>query len=633
MEHHPEIDPEDEPEHGPDLDGGNPMRTRGMAAGLLTLSLITAGCGGGQRSETAYVDHEPLPADTMTVKMDELGRHGGRFVVGATSSAKTFNPIMANETSSNDLVSQLYVALVDIDYLTQEDIPVLAKSWSFSPDGRTVTFQLRRGARFSDGHPITSEDVKFCFDVVLDPELHPSMQDALMMPLNGKSVPYTYSAPDSYTFVVTAPAPDALVLPHIGNVRILPKHVLEPAFRQKRFASSYTTATPPESLVTSGPWRLKSHLENQQTVLERNPYWFGVDAKGRRLPYLDEIVFRVAKDQDVAAQMFHAGELDGLDNVKPEDYKQYEAEQKLKNYTLYDVGASFNTHFLWFNLNRYRTPEKGHKVGDPRAEPHRYAWFSNRDFRRAISMAVDREAISRGPFYGYGVKEWSILTSGNARWYDSTITGPDFDPAGAKALLDRIGLTDRNGDGIREDASGRPVTFTLIFNSDNKLRASIATLLQDDLAKVGIKVIPSGMDFNSLVTKARHEFDYDACLLGLGSAVPADPGMGANFWKSSGLTHYWSISQPEGHPDTEAEARMDALFQRQLATTNLAERKALYREMAQILNDECFVVWLPTQIIKLPVSSRFGNVHPSPMPHRILWNSDRIFQAHAPAAR
>jgi peptide/nickel transport system substrate-binding protein len=71
-------------------------------------------------------------------------------------------------------------------------------------------------------------------------------------------------------------------------------------------------------------------------------------------------------------------------------------------------------------------------------------------------MAVDREAISRGPFYGYGVKEWSILTSGNARWYDSTITGPDFDPAGAKALLDRIGLTDRNGDGVREDASGRP---------------------------------------------------------------------------------------------------------------------------------------------------------------------------------
>jgi len=609
------------------------MRTRVMAACLLALSLVAPGCGGGKRAETAYVDHEPLPTDTMTVRMDEPGRHGGRFVVGATSSPKTFNPIVANETSSSDLITQLYAALVDIDYLTQEDIPVLAKSWSFSPDGRTVTFQLRRGARFSDGHPITSEDVKFCFDVVLDPELHPSMQDALMMPVGGKAVPYTYSAPDSYTFVVTAPATDALILPHIGNVRIVPKHVLEPAFRQKRFASSYTTATPPESLVTSGPWRLKSYLENQQTVLERNPYWCGVDAKGKRLPYLDEVVFRVAKDQDVAAQMFHAGELDGLDNVKPEDYRQYLADQKSKNFTVYDVGASFNTHFLWFNLNRFHQAEKGHKAGTPRAEPTKYAWFANRDFRRAVSMAVDREAIIRGPFYGYGVKTWSVLTSGNARWYDSTITAPDFDPAAAKALLDQIGFTDRNGDGVREDPAGHPVAFTLSFNSDNKLRASIATLLQDDLAKVGIKLIPAGMDFNTMVTKFRHELDYDACLLGLGSAVPADPGMGANFWKSSGLTHYWDISQPEGRPDTPAEARIDALFQRHLATTDLAERKATFREMSQILNDECFVVWLPTSIMKIPVSSRFGNVHPSPMPHRIMWNSDRIYQKQASGTR
>lgn len=225
------------------------------------------------------------------------------------------------------------------------------------------------------------------------------------------------------------------------------------------------------------------------------------------------------------------------------------------------------------------------------------------------------------------------MTSGNARWYDSTITAPDFDPEGAKALLDRIGLTDRNGDGIREDAAGRPVTFTLIFNSDNKLRTSIATLLQDDLAKVGIRLIPTGMDFNTLVTKVRNEFDYDACLLGLSSAVPADPGMGANFWKSTGLTHYWDIGQPEGRPDTPAEARIDALFQQHVSTPDLAARKALYREMAQTLNDECFLVWLPTVLMKLPVSGRFGNVHPSPMPHRILWNSDRIFQKHASGTR
>jgi peptide/nickel transport system substrate-binding protein len=602
------------------------MRGRAAAWLALVAAGILSGCGGGGTGGSAFVDRVPLPPDTLTTLMDELGRHGGRFVVGATASPKTFNPIMANETSSNDVIAQLFASLTDIDYVTQADIPVLAKSWEFSDGGRTVTYHMRRGACFSDGHPITSEDVKFCFDVVMDPALHPSMQDALTMDVGGKRLPFTYSAPDSYTFVVTAPATDALILPHVANIRILPRHVLEAAAKAGRFASSYTTATPPESLVTSGPWRLKEHLENQQTVLRRNPYWIGVDAKGRRLPYLDEIVFRVARDQDVAAQMFHAGELDGLDNVKAEDYKKYTAEQKQKGFVLYDIGPHFNTNFLWFNLNRVRKPEKGKKIGDPKVEGWKFALFSNRDFRRAVSMAVDRDAIIRGPFYGYGAKGWAQFTPGNPRWYDASITGPDLDPEGAKRLLDQLGLEDRNGDGVREDASGHDVAFSIVYNGDNKLRQGISTLLQDDLAKVGIKLTPTGMDFNTMVTKTRNEFDYDACLLGLGSAVPSDPGMGPNFWRSSGLTHYWDVGQPR--PDTPAEARIDSLFQVNVSTTDLAARKAAYRQMAEILNEECFVIWLPTLELKIPIRNRFGNVHPSPMPHRILWNSAVLFDKH-----
>ena len=600
------------------------MRGRAASACVaLMAGWLLWGCGGGGGGGTAFVDRIPLPPDTMTTPMAELGRYGGRFVVGATAGPKTLNPIMENETNSNDVISQMFVSLTDIDYLTQADIPMLAKSWEFSNGGRTVTYHLRRGARFSDGHPLTSEDVKFSFDVVMDPDLHPSMQDALTMDVGGKVMPFTYSAPDSYTFVVTSPATDALILAHAANVRIIPRHVLEPAWKAGHFASSYTTATPPESLVTCGPWRLKEQLENQQTVLTRNPYWFGVDAKGRRLPYLDEIVFRIAKDQDVAAQMFHAGELDGLDNVKSEDYKKYSAEQREKGFVLYDIGPHFNTNFVWFNLNRVRKPEKGKKVGDPKVDAYKFAWFSNRDFRRAISMAVDRDAIIRGPYYGYGVKAWALFPPGNPRWYDSTLTAPDLDPEGAKRLLDGLGLKDRNGDGVREDAAGHPVAFTIVYNADSKLRQAVSTLLQDDLAKVGIKLTPTGLDFNTMITKTRHEFDYETCLGGLGSAVPSDPGMGPNFWRSSGLTHYWDIGQPK--PDTPAEARIDSLFQACVGTTDLAARKAAYHQMAQILNDECFVIWLPTLELKIPIRNRFGNVHASQMPHRILWNSAVLF--------
>ena len=592
---------------------------------LLAASVVLTGCG-TQGGGTAYVDKLPLPADTLTVRMDEVGKYGGRFIAGSTASPKTFNPPMANETNSNEVIQLLYTALTDLDYTTGADVPMIAKSWEFSNGGRTVTFHLRHGACFSDGHPITSDDVKFCYDVVMDSTLHPSMQDGLTMPVSGKPVPFTYSAPDSYTFVMTSPVVDALVLSHISNVRIFPKHVLEGAFKAGRFASSYTTATPPESIVTSGPFRLKSYLENQQTVLTRNPYWFGVDPAGHRLPYLDEVVFKVAKDQDVAAQMFHAGELDGLDNVKTEDYKQYIADAQAKGYTLYDTGPSYNTNFMWFNLNRVRKAGDGKVAGAPVIEPWKFALFSNRDFRRAVSMAIDRDAIIKGPFFGYGTKSWAIFTPGNPVWYDSTITGADYDPEQAKALLDKLGLKDKNGDGVREDAAGHPVTFTVIFNGDNKLRSSMATLIQDDLAKVGIKLIPSGIDMNTLVSKTRSDFQYDTCLLGLGSAVPSDPGMGANFWKPTGITHYWDAKQPPGHPDSPVEAKFDALFQKNIATADLAERKASYKEMAEALNDQCLVVWLPTILLRIPVSDRFGNVHPSPMPHRILWNADRIFQ-------
>jgi len=587
---------------------------------LVVLGAVLVGCG-GPAGRSAWKETLPLPAEPYTTPMAEVGVHGGRFVAGSTSSPKTFNPIMANETSSNEVVQRLFTALTDLDYATEGDVPRIARAWTFSDDGRTVTFQLRRGAAFSDGHPITSDDVKFSFDVVMDSTLHPSMQEGLKMDVGGRTIAYTYSAPDSYTFVVTAPGPDALLLSHVSNVRIVPRHILEPAFRAGTFASAYSTATPPESLVTSGAWRLKSYAENDRTVLERNPWWFGVDAKNRRLPYLDQLVFLVAKDQNTAAQKFAAGELDGLDNVKTEDYRTFEADAEAHDFTLHDVGPSLNTNFIWFNLNRDRA-----KGGRPKAEAWKYALFSQRDFRLAVSHAIDRDALIRGPFFGHALKNWGLLTAASKVWYDSTLTGADLDVTRANQLLDGLKLVDRNGDGIREDAQGHALSFTIIFNGDNKLRASMAALIQDDLAKVGIKVIPTGLDFNTLTARTRTDQDYDLVLLGLGSAVPADPGMGGNFWKSTGATHFWSMKQPEGHPDTPAEGAINEAFNRNVTATDLAGRRAAYRDMSRILNDEAFVVWLPTQLMRIPVRRNFGNLAPSPMPHRILWNAEVLYQ-------
>src|SRR5678816_3729374 len=151
--------------------------------------------------------------------------------------------------------------------------------------------------RFSDGHPITSADVLFSSQVALDSTLHPVVRDVLTM--DGR--PFVFSATDSYTVVVRTPRPFAMTQLSLASMRILPRHRLEAAYRSGTFASAYNVGTAPESLVSSGPWRLASYLPGERTTVERNPYWFRVDAKGQRLPYLDQVVFLIVPAQNTAA--------------------------------------------------------------------------------------------------------------------------------------------------------------------------------------------------------------------------------------------------------------------------------------------------------------------------------------------
>src|SRR5262249_40746034 len=143
---------------------------RAVFVGLVVaLAWGAAGCGGrGAGAGTggaAYQDPHPLPADTMAMSMAQPGVYGGRFVFGETAGPKTFNAMIANETSTTDMTDILFVSLTNFNNIEQVDEPLLAKSWDMSPDALTWTYHLRRGAAFSDGHPLTSEDVVFSFDL------------------------------------------------------------------------------------------------------------------------------------------------------------------------------------------------------------------------------------------------------------------------------------------------------------------------------------------------------------------------------------------------------------------------------------------------------------------------------------
>ena len=588
----------------------------------IMLAVVVAGlcgCGGKSTSAAAFHDTNPLPADTMTYMVDEIGTYGGRFVIGETIGPKTFNGLIANETSTTDVTNRMFATLADFNNHTQEETPMIAKSWELGADGLTWTFHLRRGLQFSDGHPLTAADAMFSYEVALDSIVHPSSQDGITM--NGK--PFVFSSPDSYTIVVKTPSPNVMVAPLVSNVPIMPKHILEGVFRAGNFSSAYNLNTAPDSIVTSGPWRLKQYVPGEKTVLTRNPYWFGVDPKGQRLPYLNELIYLSVPDQDALDLKFRSGEVDGLDNPKPENYTWYEEHQKENHFTLFDLGPRMSSNFFWFNLNKVRKTLPNRKLGEIYIDPVKYSWFNNPEFRRAVSMAIDRDAMVTSIFFGSGVKNWSTMTPGNKVWYNPDVKHFDRNVEESRRLLAGLGWKDKDGDGFLEDTQGHTISFSMKTNSDNRLRVAMANFIKDDLAKVGVKVTLVPVEFNTLITNLRENFDYETILLGFESATPPDPGQGGNVWRSSGRSHNWNMTQP--HPETAAEARMDALMDVIVSTNDFERRKSAWREIETTVNEQGWFVWLPTLVLKIPVRDRFGNLQPSVIPHRLLWNIDRVF--------
>jgi peptide/nickel transport system substrate-binding protein len=270
---------------------------------------------------------------------------------------------------------------------------------------------------------------------------------------------------------------------------------------------------------------------------------------------------------------------------------------------------------------RKATP--GKKIGEPQVGAVKYSWFNNPAFRRAVSMAIDRDAMIPSIFFGYAVKNWSDATPGNKVFYIPDLVHYDHNVEESKRLLASLGWKDTNGDGVLEDTRGNPITFNLRTNSGNLLRVGMSNFIKDDLAKVGINVTVSPADFNTIVTNVTDDFQYEAVLLGLGGAVPPDPAMSQNVWRSSGRTHFWNPAQPK--PETPEEARINQLMDVIGRDSDLAKRKAAWKDVATIVNEQCWFIWLPTNILKVPVRNKFGNMRPTVISHVLIRDIDEVY--------
>jgi peptide/nickel transport system substrate-binding protein len=318
------------------------------------------------------------------------------------------------------------------------------------------------------------------------------------------------------------------------------------------------------------------------------------------------------------ALKFQSGETDLIDPITVDQVPNFEDDQETGGYKLIDLGPDISTDFMWVNQN----PGKDSR-GQPYVTPWKSKLFRDVRFRRAISHAVNREGMVKSVLQGRGLPLYGPATVGNKKWHDPNVTKFPYDPEKAKAILDEMGLVDRNGDGIRDTPDGKTVEFTLHTNSENPLRKSLGTIVTEDLGKVGIRVNFQPLEFNTLITRLRSDYKYEAILLGLAGATPPDPFLSGNVYRSTGLTHNWYPRQKS--PDTPGEAEMDRLMDVVVGEADYVKRKVAFDRVQSIMGENQYCVYLVNRKLYIGVRNRVRNTRPSIIRQHLTWNVQELW--------
>jgi peptide/nickel transport system substrate-binding protein len=426
--------------------------------------------------------------------------------------------------------------------------------------------------------------------------------------------PLTVTKVDRYTVRFSLPRPYASAERLFDGLAMLPKHLLEKPYREGKFVETWSLNAAPSEIAGLGPFRLKQFVPGQRAVLERNPYYWKMDSKNQRLPYLDEITFLFVGTEDAQVMRFEAGETSMISRLSSENYNLLAHERDRTHAQLVDMGPSLEYNFLLFNQN-----DLSDKKLDGIARKQK--WFRELTFRQAVSAAIDRDSIVRMVYGTRGVALWGNVGPGNKLWLNNAIPHPQRSLESARNLLKSAGFS-WNQAGELLDPAGAEVEFSIITNSSNAQRMKMATLLQDDLSHLGMQVHVVPLEFRALIDRVFQSFDYDAAIMGLGGG-DADPNPEMNVWMSSGTSHLWHLHETE--PATAWEREVDGLMQQQMITLDYGKRKQLYDRVQELIAQQLPFIFLATPNILAVADPRVGNFHPASLDPYTLWNADELY--------
>ncbi len=560
---------------------------------FLSLALpISAACSGSKSTPE-------------TVQTPASGpQNGGRLVATYRTEPSSFNRLAAADRAA-DLIARLTQAtLVRLDRVTRKMEPRLAREWTSSPDGLTWIFKLQEGVTFSDGVPLTSADVVFTFRALFDPKLESALGSSLL--IDGR--PIQARALDAQTVSIIFPAAYAPGITLLDAVPILPEHRLRAALDAGTFRDAWSVTTPLGDIVGLGPFVIEEYKAGQRLVFARNPRFWRRDANGHTLPYLDRIELQFTSDQNTESLRLQAGQADLItDRVRFEDLAAFQDLERRKQITLHDAGVSVAPDMLWINLR-------------PGAAADR-PWLQREELRHAIAHAVKRAEIVNKIFLGQAEETAGPITTGHGEWFLPDLKPQAFDPAQASSLLASIGLNDRNGDGMLDDAKGRTASFTILTTKGNSVRERTAAIIQAQLGKVGLKVDVVPFDPGALIDQFNNG-TYDAILFSV-EYDSFDPARNPDFWLSSGPFHVWHPREPK--PATTWEASIDDLMRRQSTSIDANQRHELFAEAQRQLAQHAPILCFAAPHVVIATSARVGGVTASVLNPPVLWNAESLY--------
>jgi len=517
----------------------------------LTIFFLLTTCGCGSNTTDKGSVKNGKVSDTVPA-------YGDIMVEGSIGDASNLIPLLSTDSASHGIASMIYNGLVKYD----KDLNIvgdLARSWDISEDGLVITFHLRKGVKWHDGHPFTADDVLFTYQVTIDPGTPTAYSGDFLKVKKAEVL-------DDHTFRVTYARPFAPALTS-WSASVLPRHLL----KGKDITSTPLSRRP----VGTGPYMFKEWKTGQKIVLISNPDYF----EGR--PYIDGYIMRIIPD---TATMFLELRAKGIDrmNLTPLQYtRQTENSLFRRNFNKHRY-PSFSYTYLGYNL---KSP-----------------LFKEKYVRQAISYAINKAEIIQGVLLGLGRVATGPFTP-NTWVYNPGVKKYPYNPQKARRLLAEAGWKDTDGDGIL-DKNGEPFAFEIITNQGNELRAKCAEIIQRRLADIGISVKIRIVEWAAFIKQFINKRRFDATILGW--TVPLDPDI-YDVWHSN------KMGPAELNFISFKNNEVDVLLEKGRSAFDRNERKRCYDRIQKILAEEqpCTFLYVPDA---LPIiNARFRGIEPAPI--------------------